>query len=149
MNNDDALFRQVGLGRLRMLSLDRSAFDGTVFNPPTNVVETDDTVVITIEVAGLEEGSYDIAWSNTDRVLTVTGRRYPPSSEGRVTYHQLEIHQGRFVSQVYLPWPLADAGEATASYTDGFLVVVLPKAKPRQVPVRVITTTEETEKREE
>lgn len=145
MNNDEALFRQVGLGRLRMLSLDRSAFDGTVFNPPTNVVETDDMVVITIEVAGLEDGSYDITWSNIDRVLTVSGRRYPPSSEGRVTYHQLEIHQGRFVSQVYLPWPLADAAEASANYTDGFLVVALPKAKPRQVPVRVITMTEERE----
>lgn len=134
--NDDVLLQHLGLRRLGALRV--SSAEGAYFRPATDVYETDDAVVVTIEVAGLQEDAFEVTLSSADRILTVTGRRFLPVSGGRFTYHQLEIQQGRFMSQVYLPWPLADAQAAEATYGDGFLVVTLPKPKPRQVPIRTL-----------
>jgi HSP20 family protein len=133
---DEFLYQHAGLGRIRILQRGRTAYDATYFRPPTNVYETEGAVVVTVEVAGLEEEAFSVTLANTERLLTVSGKRHLPSVESRVTYHQLEIQQGGFVSQVYLPAALADADSATATYADGFLVITLPKISPRQVPVR-------------
>lgn len=133
---DEFLYQHAGLGRIRILPRGRDAYDATYFRPPTNVYETEDAVVVTVEVAGLEENAFNVTLAHAERLLTVSGKRHLPSSESKVTYHQIEIQQGGFVSQVYLPATLADADDATATYVDGFLVVTLPKAGPRQVPVR-------------
>ena len=139
---DDFLYQHAGLGRIRILQRGRDIYDGAYFRPPTNVYETEDAVVVTVEVAGLEEDAYSVTLANAERLLTVSGKRHLPSVESKVTYHQLEIQQGGFVSQVYLPTTLADADDATATYLDGFLVITLPKASPRQVPVRALGRTD-------
>jgi len=106
---------------------------GSVWHPPTDVYETNDSVVIIVEVAGLKEGDYEITLTN--RTLTVEGRRRDPAD--KLAYHQMEIHYGEFRTQVYLPWTLQGAEEGVeATYEDGFLRVVLRKARPRRVPVK-------------
>lgn len=106
---------------------------GSVWHPPTDVYETDDSVVVIVEIAGLKEGNYELILTN--RTLTVRGRRQKP--EVKLAYHQMEIRYGEFRAQVYLPWPLRDTDEGIeATYEDGFLRVVLRKAQPRRVPVR-------------
>lgn len=137
--NEYLVHPRVGMDRSRYIQRWRSAFDGTRFHPPTDVYETAGDVVVTVEVAGLEEGAYEIGLSETDRLLTVSGRRNLPNSDSRQTYHQLEIQQGEFISQVLIPHALGDPNQATAVYQDGFLVITLPKEKPRHVPVREIT----------
>lgn len=137
--SDHSLYRHVGLGRLEMLQRGSSPFEGTHFHPPTNVYETETAIVVVVEVAGLHEGDYEISLSNGDRLLTILGTRQPVDSEAnKVAYHRLEIQYGSFVTQVHLPWPLEATSEATAAYTDGFLMVTLPKARTRQVPMRVV-----------
>lgn len=137
--NDEILYQHLGLGRVRMLQQNRSVFDATYFHPPTNVYETNDSIVVTVEVAGLEDGGYEVSLSKADRLLTVSGRRHLPVADAKVTYHQLEIRQGGFVTQVHLSWNLSDSEEATAAYEDGFLVISLPKAKPKSVSVRIVS----------
>lgn len=134
--NEYLVHPRVGIDRSRYIQRWRSAFDGTRFHPPTDVYETESDIVVTVEVAGLEEGAYEISLSEKDRVLTVSGRRTLPNNDSRLTYHQLEIQQGEFISQVLIPHALSDPEQATADYQDGFLVISLPKAKPRHVPVR-------------
>lgn len=137
--NDLDLYRQLGLGRWQMLQRGASSFEATHFHPPTNVHETEESVVITVEVAGLREGEYEIVLSEAERVLTIVGRRQPPLAEGnKVVHHRLEIQAGSFAVQVDLPAALEQGGQADASYVDGFLVVTLPKAKARHVPVRLL-----------
>ena len=139
--NDLELYRRLGLGRLQMLQRSASPFEGTYFQPATNVHETDESIVVTVEVAGLREGEYEIVLSEGDRQLTIVGRRQPPVAEGtKVVLHRLEIQAGSFAVQVDLPAALRQNGEAEASYGDGFLVVTLPKAQPRHVPVRLANT---------
>jgi HSP20 family protein len=76
----------------------------------------------------------DISFAN--RVLTVTGTRRDPSD--KLTYQQMEIKYGSFRTDVFLPWPVKADG-IEASYDDGFLVIVLPKAKgAHKVPITVV-----------
>lgn len=137
--NDLELYRRLGLGRLQMLPRSASSLEGAYFQPATNVHETDESIVVTVEVAGLREGEYEVVLSEGHRQLTIMGRRQPPVAEGnKVLLHRLEIQAGSFAVLVDLPAALQADGEAEASYIDGFLVVTLPKAQPRHVPVRLV-----------
>jgi len=103
-----------------------------VWQPPTDVYETDASAVVIVEIAGLNEGEYDVSLSG--RALVVTGERRDPAD--KLAYQQMEIRYGRFRTQVHLPWALDTAGQ-TASYEDGFLKITLRKAQSRRVPVQV------------
>ena len=102
-----------------------------VWRPPTDVYETDDSVVVVVEIAGLGEGDYTVTLSG--RTLLISGERHDPAE--RLAYQQMEIRHGRFRTQVHLPWALEPQGQR-ASYANGFLKVVLSKAQVRRVPVR-------------
>jgi HSP20 family protein len=102
-----------------------------VWRPPTDVYETDDSVVVVVEIAGLGEGDYTVTLSG--RTLLISGERRDPAE--RLTYQQMEIRHGRFRTQIHLPWAL-DSQDQQASYANGFLKVVLAKAQVHRVPVR-------------
>jgi HSP20 family protein len=102
-----------------------------VWRPPTDVYETDDSVVVVVEIAGLSEGDYTVTLNG--RTLLISGERRDPAE--RLAYQQMEIRHGRFRTQVHLPWTLEPQGQQ-ASYANGFLKVVLSKAQVRRVPVR-------------
>jgi HSP20 family protein len=101
-----------------------------VWRPPTDVYETDDSVVVVVEIAGLSEGDYTVTLSG--RTLLISGERRDPAE--KLAYQQMEIRHGRFRTQVHLPWALEPQGQQ-AGYADGFLKVVLAKAQARRVPV--------------
>ncbi len=101
-----------------------------VWRPPTDVYETDDSVVVVVEIAGLIEGDYAVVLSG--RTLLISGERRDPAE--KLAYQQMEIRHGRFRSQVHLPWALEPVGQQ-ASYENGFLKIVLAKAQVRRVPV--------------
>ena len=102
-----------------------------VWRPPTDVYETDDSVVVVVEIAGLSDGDYTVTLNG--RTLLISGERRDPAE--RLAYQQMEIRHGRFRTQVHLPWALEPQGQQ-ASYANGFLKVVLSKAQVRRVPVR-------------
>lgn len=100
------------------------------WRPPTDVFETDDAVIVRVEIAGMHEADFTVTLH--EQLLSITGVRTDPSP--KVAYHQLEVRYGEFKSEVYLHWAVDPAG-ISASYQDGFLVVVLPKARARRVKV--------------
>ncbi len=118
------------------------------WRPPTDVYETDDSVVVQVEIAGMEEGdavfTSKFTISLSGRNLTITGVRRDPLSEAQgltLSYQQMEICYGEFETEVYLPWPIVEE-EIEATYEDGFLRVVLPKAKAQKLPVVETRDTE-------
>lgn len=123
---------QVDLNRLRLQTLAPGRWGvwphSNTWRPPTDVYETDEAVVVRVEIAGMREADFTV--NLHEQQLTITGARSDPSS--KVAYHQLEVRYGEFRSEVYLHWPVEQAGIA-ATYQDGFLVVSLPKA--HRVPV--------------
>lgn len=141
--SDRFLYGKTHIDRMQLLQQRFAAMEGARFRPPTDVYETEDAVVVIIEVAGLQEDQFEISLSESDRVLTVVGRRQSHGADtARATFHQIEIPYGFFAVDVPVPWPLQEAESAQAEYNDGFLVITLPKAQPRQVPVRVIGESE-------
>lgn len=103
---------------------------GVVWQPPTDIYETADDLVVRIEVAGIDADQVRI--SLVDRVLTVSGMRKDP--ESKVGYHRMEIPYGPFQTSALLPRRV-DPSQVRAEYSDGFLTIVIPKASPVRVPV--------------
>jgi HSP20 family protein len=101
-----------------------------VRQPPTDVYETEDHIVVKVEVAGMKAEDFEI--SLEARRLTISGVRHDPSA--KLGYQQMEIQYGSFEAHVHLPKPVEE-DDIEATYKGGFLVVRMPKAKPRQVPV--------------
>ena len=92
------------------------------WRPPTDVYETDDHIVIKVEVAGMQED--DFAIQLRGRRLTISGvRRDPGIKRG---YQNMEIRYGAFVSELELGWNV-DPDAVAAVYEHGFLHVRLPR----------------------
>ncbi len=136
------------LERLRRLEsqLDRLANDigttysfheatcGALWRPATDVYETATEVVVRIEVPGLH--GEDIALELHADTLLVRGVRREPCGEPKCAYHQLEIPYGYFERVVPLPRHIRHE-EAAATYTEGFLVVRIPKCE-REVQLAAV-----------
>ena len=99
----------------------------TTWRPPTDLYETEESCVIKVEVAGMRDEDFEVAFENN--VLMIGGHR-PDLNEKRA-YHQMEIRFGRFEIAVEIP-VIVDIEKATAEYKDGFLVIILPKVSSKQ-----------------
>ncbi|MBP6210546.1 MAG: Hsp20/alpha crystallin family protein [Anaerolineales bacterium] len=102
----------------------------TIWSPPTDGYETEEAYVVRVEIAGMREEDFDVAVEN--HTLHISGNR--PDQLERRAYHQMEIRFGKFATAVSLPGPV-NVEQSHAEYQDGFLTVVLPKAKPNQIKV--------------
>jgi len=100
------------------------------WRPPTDVYETEDALVIRVEVAGMRESDFTI--SLVERSLTIRGVRQDTSE--RRAYHQLEIAFGEFSTELELPYTVISE-KVEASYRDGFLRITLPIAQPKHIKV--------------
>src|SRR6266498_3994442 len=96
----------------------------STWSPPTDVYETEESCVIKLEIAGMRDEDFEVAFENN--ILKISGNR--PDLNERRAYHQMEIRFGKFEIAVEIPM-LVNIEKATAGYQDGFLVVVLPKVK--------------------
>ena len=112
-----------------------SARQHKIWRPPTDVYETDNYVVVKVEIAGMDQEGFSISLES--KTLTITGVRHDPAA--KLAYQQMEVLYGHFETCVHLPRAV-DEEQIEATYQDGFLSVILPKTKPRQVP---IVTTED------
>lgn len=101
----------------------------TVFEPPTDLYETPDEIIVRLEVAGIKGNYSKISVEIQDDRLTVSGEREDPASGAARLYEQIEIQTGSFERTVRLPCPV-DETAALAKYDDGFLVVRFPKCQP-------------------
>jgi HSP20 family protein len=101
-----------------------------IWQPPTDVYETEDMIVVQIEIAGMRDSEFIISLEK--RTLAIGGVR--PYAVTNGAYHQMEIPSGEFVTMVELPAPV-DYERVEAEYSDGFLRVVLPKAIPSRIDI--------------
>ncbi len=102
------------------------------WQPPTDVYEDDEGLVVQVEVAGMR--SEDFSISLTGRTLVIAGTR--TDSVSKQTYHQMEIRLGEFRVEVHLPWPV-EPEDMEAGYENGFLKVQLLRPLSQRAPVKV------------
>ena len=106
-----------------------------IWRPAAEVVETQDTLEIDCDLAGLERDQVEVRIDG--QVLVVQGERLRPVDAGEWNFHRLERPYGKFQRRFELPAGL-DLDHVRASLEDGVLRVSLPKrpeARPR--PIRV------------
>jgi HSP20 family protein len=101
--------------------------------PPVDVWETDDEVVIELDVPGCS--AENLAAEIVNGQLVVSGERQ--ASEGAVRRYRSERWQGRFVRSFQVPAGI-DPDGIDADYHDGVLVLRLKKpdtVKPRRIEI--------------
>jgi len=95
-----------------------------VWSPPTDEYETDESYIVLVEIAGMRDDDFEVSLENN--TLLISGTR--SDFLERRAYQQMEIRFGKFATSVNLPGPI-NIEQARAEYQDGFLTIVLPKAK--------------------
>jgi HSP20 family protein len=104
--------------------------------PALDIAERNDAYVVTVEVPGVKPEELEITLEGG--VLTISGERRFESETKEEQYHRIERRYGAFRRSIPLPARVkADAIEA--SFADGLLQVVVPKAeeaKPKRIEVR-------------
>ncbi len=115
------------------------------WQPRVDLHETTDAIVVKVELAGVDGTSLRVHLSSDDRYLTVSGNRHEAEDErsGRIRCYQLEIYFGPFERQIPLPTDIRiNRDGITARYTNGVLVVTLPKRSLRSQQVRTVVVEE-------
>jgi HSP20 family protein len=104
--------------------------------PSMDVYETDDEIVATIDLPGIEPGDVDV--SVEDSTLTVSGSREFSSEVKEESYHRVERRYGSFSRAITLP-QTADTEKVQARFDKGVLTIRVPKverAKPKKIEVK-------------
>ncbi len=107
------------------------------FMPAVELTETDDNVILKLEVPGIASEDLDIQ-ATADSVTIEGERKQVEQAEG---YSRSEFRYGKFTRVVPMPVQVKNT-EATAAYQDGLLTLTLPKAeaeKDKVVKVAVET----------
>lgn len=102
-----------------------------VWQPPTDLFETEAGYTVRIEIAGMKEENFSIQYNHD--TLVIAGQR--PQLNDKCAYHRMEIPVGEFLSQVELPHDI-DIQAATAEYERGFLTIKLPRKKPVSIKIK-------------
>jgi HSP20 family protein len=105
--------------------------------PAVDISERKDAYIVTVELPGIKLDDLEIAFQ--DGLLTIQGERLMTQDSADEETHLIERRYGLFRRSITLPLHVkADAIEA--SFEDGVLTVVVPKAeeaKPKRIEVRL------------
>lgn len=101
------------------------------WRPPTDVFEREDSLIVRVEIAGMNEDDFVIQLDQT--LLVIRGTRIDTGE--RRAYHQMEINFGEFITAVDLQTPI-DVENVSAEYQNGFLWVFLPRAQPKTIKIK-------------
>ncbi len=101
------------------------------WQPPTDIYETEDKIIILMEIAGIKED--DLTVLLHQNTLMVQGvRRFCYESPKAI--HQMEIPYGEFSVELHLNIPVDDS-KIEAIYEQGLLRLEIPKARPKQIHI--------------
>src|SRR3990172_4893956 len=83
-------------------------FCAPVIEPSVDVYETEDEVVVVVEIAGIADE--EVAVEVDGRTLNVWGERRPSGRQPRRLYSQMEICHGPFQRELLLPAEVSPDG---------------------------------------
>lgn len=104
--------------------------------PAVNIWVSDQDVIVTAEVPGVDPASLDITVA--ENVLRLSGSRKPEELKPDEVSHRRERASGEFTRSFRLPYAV-DSGKVDASCDKGVLTVRLPRAeadKPRKIAIK-------------
>jgi HSP20 family protein len=105
------------------------------WTPPVDIYETDDALVLTVELPGISKE--DVSIEIHQNTLMLRGQRKPPAGVQEDRYHRVERAYGAFQRSFTLPM-IVNQDKVQASYKDGLLELRLPQseaAKPKRIAI--------------
>lgn len=118
------------------LRYDKQSFNKHVFQPRTDVKETEQAFVLHLEIAGVKKEDVTINLDE-NRILTISGERKSEEKTEGTTYHRIERKFGSFVRNFQLPENI-NTSAIEAEFNDGVLTVTIPKAEVVQPEIQRI-----------
>jgi HSP20 family protein len=112
----------------------------TGWTPHTDILETEDDVVIVMDLAGV--GKEDFRVTHEEHLLKVSGMRAKRQPPGLIRFHRMEIEYGPFEKLFRIPGDLVDPAKIQAVHRNGFLELTLPKKKACE-PTRIVIVHED------
>ena len=115
----------------------RQVEDGGVWMPATDIQETKDDVVVSVEIPGMKKDEIKVMVQ--DNILTIRGEKRQEKEDKDTNYHRIERNYGSFTRSFSLPTSVK-ADKISAAYEAGVLRVLLAKAeeaKPKEIPITV------------
>ncbi len=112
-----------------LLDLDAGGTHGGSWIPIADIVENDETLVVTVELPGVLAADLAISTHGGDVILT--GEKSRPAIEGNSRSHVAERAFGRFRRVIDLGAPV-NTHKAEAVLTDGTLRIRFPKVSNRR-----------------
>ncbi len=109
----------------------------STFAPPVDIYEDEHTIILKMEVPGIDQKDLDIRVENS--TLTVRGERKFEKDEKEENFRRIERRYGSFLRTFTLPTTV-DTDSINADYDNGVLKIRLAKreeAKPKQIKVNV------------
>lgn len=107
---------------------------GDHWQPPVDVFETDEAVVVRVELAGVPAGAVRVTVDG--EWLRIHGVRPGPGAEGAKRLHRMEIPSGPFERRLHIAIPI-DRDGVVARLEQGLLEVLLPKKQPLRRRIEV------------
>ncbi len=100
------------------------------WQPPTDVYETENEIVIKSEIAGIKSEEAVICLEGDH--ISIRGVRYEKITiSGKRTFKQMEINYGKFERIIKLDGHI-NPENVHAYYREGFLEIVIPKSKQKR-----------------
>ena len=130
----DNLFRNLVF---RDVALPRPAFQGQALAAPADVIETEGSFEVKVDLPGHDPKSIEVKME--DDTLTLSSQRHLEARSEKDTWLHAGRLSGTFTRSFRLPSNV-DASKVDARYENGVLTVVLPKreeARPRTIEVKV------------
>ena len=105
-----------------------------VWQPPTDVYETENEIIIKVDIAGVEDGDMEVTIE--DDFLRVRGYRTDCSAFSKSAVHRMEIYCGEFETHVHLPHAVDADADIECVYRLGMLTIELKKEAAYKVRVK-------------
>ncbi len=99
-----------------------------------DVFQDEDSIIIKSTIAGVEPEDIDVSIEND--MVTIRGKRYRDDSIAEEDYFYQECYWGSFSRSIILPVDV-QADKVDATIRNGILTVILPKAKKKDINIRV------------
>ena len=110
------------------------SLSGRIWNPPVNISETPDRILIRMEIAGIHPKCLSVTIEHG--VLFIRGHRCDRTPADQEEFHLVEIRHGEFERAFRLSGAF-DEERIQAFYQSGFLDIEIPKGKGKGRSVKV------------
>jgi HSP20 family protein len=113
------------------------------WQPPVDIVETPDRILVLVEVPGLAAADLKVEVRGT--LVSLSGTKSTPLPEAeRVRFQRVERGHGRFSREIHLFWAV-NSHQGTAHMADGVLTLTFPKIQDKRQAARRLHIEEEGE----